>query len=239
MPPGLSPQVRGNRVDTTVPAGGHGSIPAGAGEPRPRDGGYPSPGSIPAGAGEPLSIPPFPRAGGVYPRRCGGTLAVARVVVHPLGLSPQVRGNLLDPAGLEPLAGLSPQVRGNQYERPPGCLSTRSIPAGAGEPRTRRCRGSIGRVYPRRCGGTATASWPSAALRGLSPQVRGNPGDIQPAPGAGGSIPAGAGEPTEQADHSCSTGVYPRRCGGTSSLQQTDYTRLLRSEVGFRWFTTS
>ena len=70
---GLSPRVRGNPVAVSV---------------------YREPGgSIPAGAGEPDSyVNPY-RDDEVYPRGCGGTLAVESADGARYGLSPRVRGN--------------------------------------------------------------------------------------------------------------------------------------------------
>ena len=71
---GLSPRVRGNRrrVDQAEPS--HGSIPARAGEPSEPD--------------------RMTRRTGVYPRACGGTVAVNTGGDALVGLSPRVRGNL-------------------------------------------------------------------------------------------------------------------------------------------------
>ena len=72
---GLSPRVRGNLGADPVPAKGHGSIPARAGEPL-------------------VTVPsPFPI--GVYPRACGGTSCLMPSIVSWTGLSPRVRGNPL------------------------------------------------------------------------------------------------------------------------------------------------
>ena len=70
---GLSPRVRGNRHQR-IRTGGQGrSIPACAGEP------------IPSGVQQ---VNP-----GVYPRVCGGTIAIPIPAVKHQGLSPRVRGN--------------------------------------------------------------------------------------------------------------------------------------------------
>ena len=155
---GLSPRVRGNhpryhhqQVDTR-------SIPAGAGEPPrqtprqslrqvyPRGCGGTKPilssnctcdglsprvrgnlnecimgdrlvGSIPAGAGEPTGSSLTNYQQWVYPRGCGGT---------PLNNGQR-----------NAMEGLSPRVRGNRLGNSRCQASTRSIPAGAGEPRVR------------------------------------------------------------------------------------------------------
>ena len=70
---GLSPRVRGNRLDF-VP------------------GGY-NRGSIPACAGEPTTNRPRHAAERVYPRVCGGTIRAGLFQQGGKGLSPRVRGN--------------------------------------------------------------------------------------------------------------------------------------------------
>ena len=74
----------------------------------------------------------------VYPRACGGTSRTRSGMPATKGLSPRVRGNLVD-------GSLTVTARG-------------SIPARAGEPEN-----SIGDfvtvgVYPRACGGTSIIS---------------------------------------------------------------------------------
>ena len=111
---GLSPRVRGNLADPAGPRRPPGSIPACAGEPA-------------FGRGKIFLF-------WVYPRVCGGTLRTEHGGITMKGLSPRVRGNLLQ--SRQPL------------NRP------RSIPACAGEPTdgSGRCRHD--KVYPRVCGGT-------------------------------------------------------------------------------------
>ena len=71
-----------------------------------------------------------------------------------------------------------------------------SIPACAGEPRSRRrCTPEEG-VYPRVCGGTATSASRPNAEQGLSPRVRGNRVATSGIAQLPRSIPACAGEPT-------------------------------------------
>ena len=70
----------------------------------------------------------------VYPRVCGGTLAVYCPEIRIVGLSPRVRGN----RGLVILL----------------LARCRSIPACAGEPPRAANRAGAGGVYPRVCGGT-------------------------------------------------------------------------------------
>ena len=232
---GLSPQVRGSRHRRPRDDRARGSIPAGAGEPVEtaipalrarvyprRCGGAPGPAvrppilpglspqvrgsqlpgpprrragrSIPAGAGEPH--PSRRRAGssGVYPRRCGGAATRVAEGVRAAGLSPQVRGS-------RPPARRGPGPRG-------------SIPAGAGEPCGSTSRSTPPGVYPRRCGGAADRGAGGDHNPGLSPQVRGSHVRGGSAGAAGGSIPAGAGEPPRARAGGRRPWVYPRRCGG-------------------------
>ena len=72
---GLSPRVRGNRVNNLSDVAGGGSIPA--------------------CAGEPAAWTLIQCNTSVYPRVCGGTLAFVRNTIRLYGLSPRVRGNPL------------------------------------------------------------------------------------------------------------------------------------------------
>ena len=99
---------------------------------------HPVGGSIPAYAGEPQRLWQTPEWQRVYPRVCGGTETDHRRQYCPPGLSPRMRGN---PA-------LSGAVWGRGW----------SIPAYAGEPAAAWCAFRRPEVYPRVCGGTATAA---------------------------------------------------------------------------------
>ena len=235
---GLSPRVRGNPATATEAMMSGGSIPACAGEPsirsldnrqpavyprvcggtgmadgagRPGHGlsprvrgnrrparalGRPD-GSIPACAGEPAGEPGCNLMTRVYPRVCGGTRAAGHHPAARPGLSPRVRGN---PVGVDRQDG----VQG-------------SIPACAGEPYRRSVSSQALGVYPRVCGGTATASGHANAASGLSPRVRGNRRDCRRWAKWAGSIPACAGEPRALTDAHIGGKVYPRVCGGTVS----------------------
>ena len=91
-------------------------------------------GPIPACAGEPNSISPSALSAAAYPRVCGGTRLSSSVFVIP--------------------NGLSPRVRGNPVRVPLVIMSSRPIPACAGEPRASGARAGHGAAYPRVCGGT-------------------------------------------------------------------------------------
>ena len=89
---GLSPRVRGNRDHGQHRGCPYGSIPACAGEPRPRlRCWWPS---------------------WVYPRVCGGTALLMGREGAKRGLSPRVRGNPTPPAPARPAAGSIPACAG-------------------------------------------------------------------------------------------------------------------------------
>ena len=151
--------------------------------------------SIPACAGEPRSAYRLPSSATVYPRVCGGTTTPANPVM--------------------PHRGLSPRVRGNRRHAVNPLLHPGSIPACAGEPRSRvRLMSSTG-VYPRVCGGTGCSSPTASDARGLSPRVRGNRAPPPSLAVRSRSIPACAGEPRPARPAFLLAWVYPRVCGGT------------------------
>ena len=92
--------------------------------------------------------------------------------------------------------GLSPRVRGNLLNVDDGVVEVGSIPASAGEPDVLIGREQLQEVYPRECGGTVgfSATWNTD--RGLSPRVRGNRWIQRHLEHRPRSIPASAGEPT-------------------------------------------
>ena len=233
---GLSPRVRGHHLLKNIQGVGPRSIPACAGSPvgLPADersvGVYPrvcgvtevdagdslertglSPrvrghhydlrdrheyaGSIPACAGSPLLKHGRCRIRKVYPRVCGVTDQAGNNVFQDEGLSPRVRGHLLDHG---------PPVR-----------RSRSIPACAGSPISRRAIPNQVEVYPRVCGVTPDRGPLGADLGGLSPRVRGHQ-HLKAAHESGWrSIPACAGSPTAAWTRSSMRTVYPRVCGVT------------------------
>ena len=109
-----------------------GSSPQVRGRPEPRGDGPVAPGLIPAGAGQTrwvITSPPWWRA---HPRRCGADAACSPRRLVDGGSSPQVRGRLMG------------MVRGQ--------LTTRLIPAGAGQTGSCRFRSVPVGAHPRRCG---------------------------------------------------------------------------------------
>ena len=179
---GLSPRVRGNLNIGVI-----------HGEPVR---------SIPASAGEPSAAAARNRVNWVYPRECGGTMAISR--------------------SMDTLAGLSPRVRGNPEPMNPADVARRSIPASAGEPDALQAGRPQPTVYPRECGGTPRRRWGWLPQAGLSPRVRGNPLRRDRPDVPGGSIPASAGEPAGVVGEYIIREVYPRECGGTQQVYEED-----------------
>ncbi len=129
---------------------------------------------------------------------CGGTCCLVAVGRSPPGLSPRVRGNRL-------------RCFPNTHRRG-------SIPACAGEPAPASQYRDEKGVYPRVCGGTRPLLPATHNSPGLSPRVRGNRTVRARICLCVGSIPACAGEPASAKRRSGICRVYPRVCGGTSSL---------------------
>ena len=136
-----------------------------------------------------------------------------------------------------------PRACGGTHVRLPGGVHPGSIPAPAGEPRSRRSSTPPSMVYPRACGGTQNVEATLWQGPGLSPRLRGNrcrsgraTDGIRSIPAPAGeprrtsvphrgpracggtdrSIPAPAGEPLTPAHSLGSRRVYPRACGGTT-----------------------
>ena len=124
------------------------------------------------------------------------------------GLSPRVRGSLINCSAVQPPKG--------------------SIPACAGEPSDARKVGKSLQVYPRVCGGAVEKNIIVPPELGLSPRVRGSRLARIRAAINGGSIPACAGEPSAIRTSWRTIPVYPRVCGG-ASLPCVKDTRCLRS----------
>ncbi len=106
-------------------------------------------------------------------------------------------------------------MRGNLQRPRRWSAQGRSIPAGAGEPKTPTSPPSGNGVYPRGCGGTGCPVPTCQPRTGLSPRVRGNHHYLSHRRGRPGSIPAGAGEPPGNGSLGRICRVYPRGCGGT------------------------
>ena len=172
---GLSPRVRGNPLSGTGQSRSLWSIPACAGQP-----GRPLPASL---------------RRWVYPRVCGATS--------------------INPPSTKALVGLSPRVRGNLLDGPIKPKRGGSIPACAGQPIVLPTYGHSHEVYPRVCGATSITGLRRLLQVGLSPRVRGNLPPAAGHPHGDGSIPACAGQPAYEFRGLHSSGVYPRVCGAT------------------------
>ena len=130
--------------------------------------------SIPAWAGETPSAPTAAGGPAVYPRVGGGNGGPQRPVAHRHGLSPRGRGKPDQSPGLGDGNG--------------------SIPAWAGETRSRWTRILTPRVYPRVGGGNGFIALMLRLHPGLSPRGRGKLAGAALARPEQRSIPAWAGE---------------------------------------------
>ena len=168
--------------------------------------------SIPACAGE-ARRPAFSAATKrVYPRVCGGSGSRA-------GHQRQC-------------GGLSPRVRGKRRGDGTGAQLGRSIPACAGEARSRPPMRCSWPVYPRVCGGSQSPRPIGIHRAGLSPRVRGKQTNANDYSLPDGSIPACAGEATGAGAADSYDAVYPRVCGGSSAAgMQTSPPRGLSPRV--------
>ena len=96
IPEGLSPRLRGNAYQFCWPWAGLWSIPALAGE---------------------RSLPEYIGARfWVYPRACGGTIISTADLSSSMGLSPRLRGNVVDYTLHECVMGSIPALAGERYE---------------------------------------------------------------------------------------------------------------------------
>ena len=131
----------------------------------------------------------------VYPRLRGGSGLVMALTLTLAGLSPPTRGIRLRPHTTESRA--------------------KSIPAYAGDPPSPSGCRSQGWVYPRLRGGSLNTLTDEQLLEGLSPPTRGIPVGGGGESGAGGSIPAYAGDPSRNRARLPAYQVYPRLRGGS------------------------
>ena len=195
---GLSPRGRGNPSENINDVTTYRSIPAWAGQPtRPT-----------------LRLRPW----GVYPRVGGATARPGDDGWVTDGLSPRGRGNLHPGSAQIFLDGLSPRGRGNRYSPPGHFRFFRSIPAWAGQPQGLGLERPANSVYPRVGGATLSSLRSSHSPSGLSPRGRGNRSPMPLAVAFSWSIPAWAGQPTENLRFHIQIAVYPRVGGATGRV---------------------
>ena len=152
--------------------------------------------SIPAGAGEPAQRWCSPRAAGVHPRWRGGARTELQQSGAPGGPSPLARGG----------------------RRANGSAGTVHPRWRGGPPCPRRgCR--PGGVHPRWRGGAHAPPLAWARATGPSPLARGSQRVADGIDVWGGSIPAGAGEPSAGSRGSGSRQVHPRWRGGARETE--------------------
>ena len=110
--------------------------------------------------------------------------------------------------------GLSPRGRGKQYPYISAGVRAGSIPAWAGETTSPITGIQAKPVYPRVGGGNAARCMIEFCQRGLSPRGRGKLVTSTLPPAAERSIPAWAGETSDEWHISMDAPVYPRVGGG-------------------------
>ena len=150
--------------------------------------------SIPAHAGETRLARSASSGSRVYPRARGGNHRKFFALLGVGGLSPRTRGKPCCLCGVYGVQG--------------------SIPAHAGETRTKRPKPKTQRVYPRARGGNEKLTRAERNMRGLSPRTRGKHRGATHKENLLGSIPAHAGETVWYAANHAAMWVYPRARGG-------------------------
>ena len=172
-------------------------------------------GLSPRARGNPTTVSQTARRGGSIPA-CAGEPRKTLSIIIGLPVYPRVRGGTAGAAvSTSQSLGLSPRARGNHRVGSAGVGGVGSIPACAGEPRSRGSVPCSNAVYPRVRGGTHWRGNSSKSPKGLSPRARGNPLRSHPESESGRSIPACAGEPQPLPPSATAPGVYPRVRGGT------------------------
>ena len=128
---------------------------------------------------------------------------------------PRERGGDIRKSGRDPRrVGLSPRTRGRRRRGKRTGGTVGSIPANAGETALSTRASPNSGVYPRERGGDRALAGGTLAAPGLSPRTRGRPTEREQLAGAGGSIPANAGETAQLCAVASGCRVYPRERGG-------------------------
>ena len=154
-------------------------------------------GSIPAHAGQPTSSALTCISSTVHPRSRGAAARRERLVSLYRGPSPLTRGSL--------------RREGDQ------AVSARSIPAHAGQPRSRWRRSLPTPVHPRSRGAAHRLEVAVARYKGPSPLTRGSPRLSARRRSSRRSIPAHAGQPSPAASSRSRAAVHPRSRGAAGS----------------------
>ncbi len=117
--------------------------------------------------------------------------------------------------------GLSPLARGNPLDARQPLGACGPIPARTGQPSPPVPPSAAPRAYPRSHGATGWASFFNAAVKGLSPLARGNPGQRRIGKRPHGPIPARTGQPRISRQKRLRCRAYPRSHGATLSSSST------------------
>ena len=119
--------------------------------------------------------------------------------------------------------GSSPRVRGRPTLRNIVLHREGLIPAGAGQTRRRRRWRRGMWAHPRGCGADVWVPVNAEMKGGSSPRVRGRLQDHPVQWGAGGLIPAGAGQTDGKFFFSDNKGAHPRGCGADGMVSSSSH----------------
>ena len=172
---GLSPRVRGNRLDKVGTAAHIGPIPARAGQPE----------------GVALRLHDI----GAYPRACGATRHSLSPAAQARGLSPRVRGNQVGMRHGALAVGPIPARAGQPEARRWAARAAWAYPRACGATAIVARRGTGRTCLSPRVRGNRPQAFLMVSVLGLSPRVRGNRKQGTPWRGLCGPIPARAGQP--------------------------------------------
>ena len=149
----------------------------------------------------------------VHPRACGEHVDDAATSPYYFGSSPRLRGTFCEDENCGISLGSSPRLRGTYLTLSVAIVSSRFIPAPAGNICREQKTSGWNTVHPRACGEHAAASRTADTLIGSSPRLRGTCQPPRQPAGHGRFIPAPAGNMTASSRTSTATTVHPRACG--------------------------
>ena len=211
---GSSPRVRGTLAAFRVPVSFPRFIPACAGNAAKHDNSaLADDGSSPRVRGTRLVTQHPARVRRFIPACAGNALVRLRFVLA-WAVHPRVCGErTATPAPNDWTEGSSPRVRGTRNCCPIVRVTSRFIPACAGNAARQDLNLRPPAVHPRVCGERANAEWETVALSGSSPRVRGTPHRSFCARFRLRFIPACAGNALYRSHCRQRPSVHPRVCG--------------------------
>ena len=156
-----------------------------------------------------------------HPRGRGGASSARPRWARIGGASPRARGSLLGATVLFEAVGRIPAGAGEPRSHLSALTITGRIPAGAGEPREHPKDEALATAHPRGRGGASDSLDAFVASRGASPRARGSPRNATILRVCVRRIPAGAGEPADDAPAPRKIGASPRARGSPELRPRT------------------